>query len=310
MRDAEEGGARVVRLGAPAWIVAVALASAITTAAACGGRTALIASGREWGDAGPAAAPPVDAAFPDVRTCPGPALIYTVSNQGNLFTFDPSRATFSLLGAASCPTSSMPFDLAMDHYGFAWITYDSGQLFVVDTTTLICSTTFFEVGQAGFPARIALTFVVDPTTGVETLYAAGTTGFSPGSPSPFGTIDADTYVLSRIGELDPEVVAPALSTTGKGDVWVFFENPSFSSGAQVGQVSEQSGRLQSLGPVSGITSLGQGWAFAYADGAFYYFTAPEGSTVVTAVGTTSPGPGVVATYPEPMVGAAVAGCVP
>jgi hypothetical protein len=200
--------------------------------------------------------------------------------------------------------------MAVETPSVAYVSYDTGEIFRVSTATADCAPTPFVSGQAGFPLRLAMTFTVSQSGQPQTLYVAGNTTMAP-SRAPavvLGTVDTTTWGLTKVGEMSPEVFDPALSTTGAGDLWAFFENPNFASAAQTGQVFP-SGTQQSEGPAGGGLELGSAWAFAYWGGSPYYFTAPQGTTIVTVESSDSGQSTQVGSTPESVVGAGVAGCV-
>src|SRR5262245_15466910 len=72
-------------------------------------------------------------------------LIYVADDLHTLVSFDPEaeRSRFTPIGRFDCPTSPawpgwpgalVPFSVAVDRAGRAWVLYTSGELFWVDTT--------------------------------------------------------------------------------------------------------------------------------------------------------------------------------
>ena len=235
-------------------------------------------------------------------------LIYVVTLQRDLMSFYPPTTSFSLIGHLACPSTGVPNSMAIDRNGVAYVNYDTGEIFRVSTDTATCETTPFVIGQAGFPPRLGMTFSVDRTSGLETLFVAGNTGLAAGSLSPFGTLDANTFLLSKIGDMDPVIVAPALTTTGN-DVWAFFLDRDASPTSTFGQIWTDSGGLQSEGPLS--LDPGSAWTLVFWGNAFYFFTAPAGMTFVNLQALNAPySTNAIATSSEQIVGAAVALCAP
>ena len=80
----------------------------------------------------------------------GTSYIYVVTQQGELFSFDPPSAGFDSIGVLAYPgASGTPFSMAVDRQGIAYVIFSSGQLFRVSTLAANCSPTPFAM-QQGF----------------------------------------------------------------------------------------------------------------------------------------------------------------
>jgi hypothetical protein len=113
----------------------------------------------------------------------GSTLIYLISESNDLLSFDPPSATFSRIGGIDCPTVGapagiftacqsgppMPFSMAVNRTGTAYVEFCDGELFQVSTATAECKATPFVAGQQGFAANFGRGFVQDTTDTDETL---------------------------------------------------------------------------------------------------------------------------------------------
>ena len=326
----------------------VPLAS-VGTVAACGSRTGLIIpteepledAGRETGmdasadareeDAGEEDAlpaidvtqPPPDAPNP----CPdaGDTLIYVITEQNILLSFDPPTGMFEHIGTIACPVTGTctapgqppapanPFSMAVDSQGIAYVVYCDGELFRVSTATASCEPTGFLVGQGGFPQTFGMGFSRDPNGTTETLYVAGDPGQTETVPAVLGSIDT-TFALTNIGPFAPSIYGPELTGTGAGDLFAFYaigqENESQTAPTAIGQIDKTNGRVIAQTPLPGVF-LQDGWAFGFWGGDFYLFTAPGGSSIVTRYRPSDGSIVQVASTPgEIVVGAGVSTCAP
>src|SRR4029453_3542931 len=60
----------------------------------------------------------------------GTDLVYVVSRDGGLHSFDPTDLRFRRIGTLECPgtTHALPHSMAVDRSGQAWVGYDNGVL--------------------------------------------------------------------------------------------------------------------------------------------------------------------------------------
>jgi hypothetical protein len=275
------------------------------------------------------ALPPIDVASPArgaMGDCPDAAatLVYVVSKDNLLMSFDPPTATFTTIGQISCPGTSglEPFSMAVDRTGIAYVLfarsadYSAGKLFRVSTATASCRSTSFLSGQHGFAMTFGMAFVKDTTGAGETLYVAegeppNTTSVAPCPGRRLATIDIGTFAVSVVGVLDPTVCSPELTGTGAGDLFGFYALSSNDSA--IGQIDKTTARLNSESRLNGVaqTTNGSGaWAFGFWGGDFFTFTAPSTSSVVTRFRPTDGSIVTVGQTAETIVGAGVSTCAP
>ena len=320
----------------------------VTTVAACGARTGLLLPS----EAGPADAgadvadvtiEPDVAEEPDVadvaqepdvveedvapfpdgpNVCPdaGSTLVYLITQQNALFSFDPSTLSFRMVGNINCPDpgNGTPFSMAVDRAGIAYVVFESGNLFRVSTLTAACQATAFIPGATAFPLQFGMSFSADPpdagTDGGETLYVAGDPGWGTSTPGPasLASLDTSTFALRVVGLFTPTIQEPELTGTGAGDLYGFWA-PSQATDTAIVQIDKPSAQVTSVVTLPGVT-FGNGWAFAFWGGDFYLFTAPGGmgsSSVVTRYRPSDGSIAQVATAPGvTIVGAGVSTCAP
>ena len=172
--------------------------------------------------------------------------IYTVDTLGVLSRFDPATSTFTTIGTLACPVSPLttpkpgPFSMAVDQKAVAWVVYDDGNLYKVDTETGHCEATSFQANQPGF-AFFGMGFVFDPSTGIDTLYIAGS-DYRDATDSELATLSFPALKVTPIGLITAGNAE--LSGTGDGSLWGFVPRS--------GSPDEQA-VLVRLDPASGAT---------------------------------------------------------
>jgi len=285
-------------------------------------------------DAGPSldALPPIDVAVPP--NTPPPAacadasatLIYLISEQSDLFSFDPSMGVTTPIAHINCPamgicpstgTPASPFSMAVDQAGLAYIVYCNGQLFQVSTADGHCEPTGFASDQLAFPPTFGMGFTQNPSSVAETLYVAG--AVADGGDAILGSITTTTFALSVIGPFLPSISQPELTGTAAGGLFGFYAvNPpdgGVAASSGIAQIDPSTATLIGNVPLPTVMQ-GDAWAFAFWGGDFYTFTAPylppwEGAH--TRVQRYRPSDGTIVdilTIPDQIVGAGVSTCAP
>jgi hypothetical protein len=232
--------------------------------------------------------------------------IYTVDQGGMFSRFDPATSTFTDIGWLECPGYGSPFSMAVDQNAVAWVAYNDGSLFKVDTTTGQCQATSFQAGQHGL-SNFGMGFVFDPTTGIDTLYIAGGPSVPVGSStqSTLATVSFPSLVVKPVGTTDG---MPELTGTGDGTLWGFFPEGTSSTGLA---------SLVRIDPASGATLESHtykdlkghdNWAMKFWGGSFWIFLDTSIYKVSrdkpTTIGT------VMADSGRSIVGAGVSTCAP
>jgi hypothetical protein len=266
------------------------------------------------------ALPPIDVSTPEdvviPSDCPdaGSTFIYLISETNNLYSFYPPSAELTLVGTIACPSPSMPFSMAVDHTGIAYIVFQDGELFRVSTATTACEPTPFVPQQHGFTVNFGMGFSQDSSDAGESLYVASSDpnpGTGLGPPSQIATIDVTQgYALNIVGTTNPPIFSPELTGTGAGDLFGFW-GPDGNRGpnSAIVQIDKATAQVTSSSALPGI-SQGTGWAFAFWGGDFYTFTAPVSTTVVTRFRPSDGSIVQVLQTDQVIVGAGVSTCAP
>jgi hypothetical protein len=295
----------------------LAFVGAITSAAAaihCSpDRQVFVPTADEAADAAPPPiAPFADASVeeasvpePDVDCSDENKQIYVLSaNDKAIYRFDPMALTFSRLGRPACPTRSGMYSMAVDRRGIAWIEYQDGRVFKVNTTDMSCSDSGFRRDAYGF-GLFGMGFAKndgDTGNGVsagETLWVVG---------AALARLDTTTLELSIVGK--GGLGRAELSGTGVGTLYAFMSG----SGGRVAQLDKETGDVQKLFR-TGVANLGA-WAFAAWGGDFWLFTTPEttSGTETSTVTKYSPATDMSTVLMEEtglqIVGAGVSTCAP
>jgi hypothetical protein len=195
--------------------------------------------------------------------------IYTVDGSSGMFSrFDPVTLTFTDIAVLDCPASldASPFSMAVDQKAVAWVVYDDGNLFKVDTATARCEATSFQAGQDGFD-KFGMGFVFEPSTGVDTLYIASNETADAGTE--LGTVSFPSLVVTPVGPITAG--SAELTGTGDGGLWGFVpydENPDGQ--AVLVRLDPASGATLESYAYPTLTDSGS-WAVKFWGGSFWIF---------------------------------------
>jgi hypothetical protein len=193
--------------------------------------------------------------------------IYTVDELGMFSRFDPATLTFTDISALACPTYSTPFSMAVDQNAVAWVAYNDGHLFKVDTSTGKCEATSFQVGQFGLFV-FGMGFVFEPSTGIDTLYIAGGLA-NDWTQATLATVSFPSLIVTPVGTV--AAGSPELSGTGDGSLWGFMPAEASSSGqATLVQLDPTSGATLKSYSYPTLTRSGD-WAMKFWGGSFWIF---------------------------------------
>jgi hypothetical protein len=297
-------------------VLAAALASS------CGARSELYVGPAEpEEDAGPDvpdAPPDVPDAPPDVpedvpEDVPAERLppcdpdilyIYLVTSETELWRYRPDTGAFSLVGGLGCSDAASPFSMGVARTGTAYVVYNDGQLYKVDTADASCETTGWIPGTGGF-TTFGMGFAIDDDQMGETLHVAEINFMQPS----FGlaTIDTGTFDLDYIGPFSQNPGnAIELTSSDDGKLYGYFLD-STGPGGFVVEIDKNTAEI--LSSVSVPAGDGGALAFAYWNGDFYIFTSiGDGITTVTRYKPSDGSVGVVATLERTVVGAGVSTC--
>lgn len=240
-------------------------------------------------------------------------LIYVIDESGPFSKFDPATKTFTDLGVPNCNTSAKPFSMAIARDATAWVLYDNGNLYHIDTNNnLACTQSTWARGTSGL-SKYGMGFSTDAVGGTtDTLFISGGASVSD-SISKLNRLDLTSFQPSFLGNVTGW---PELTGTGSAELWGFFPSSTSSRIAQLSKTNGSEVRafsestLNNPDPGTGGTTA---WAFAFHGGSFwvflkkyadsntkvYQFNAGTGALVGTAMNTT-----------RKIVGAGVSTCAP
>lgn len=219
--------------------------------------------------------------------------IYVVATDKGFYRFDPEHLTFLRVGTLGCPTTEGTFSMAIDRRGTAWVEYDDGRIYAVDTHDATCKPTAFHPGQTGFEL-FGMGFALnndDPKNG-ETLYVAG---------NGLASLDTKSFELVFRGSL----------TTGRAELTAIGSQLfafSVDSGV-VARLNKATGATEATYRTSAIVEKGA-FAFAHWGGQFWIFTGHDSSTVTTYSPTTDESAVVLSNTGMLIVGAGSSTCAP
>ncbi len=196
-------------------------------------------------------------------------LVYVVSQERDLYSFNPGSLTFTKIGQINCNAAGNPNSMAIDRAGTAWVNYSDGSLFKVSTTTASCTETGFEKGQSGF-VKFGMAFATNGEGSTEeTLYVASVDEVGDGGRG-LGKIDLTTMKLTPLGDYSGNLQGEAAELTGTGDgkLFGFFTTAPH---ATLAQIDKSKGATSNDRPLTGV-STGLAWAFSFWGGDFWFYT--------------------------------------
>lgn len=208
---------------------------------------------------------------PDAGGCSEAAkLVYVVSAENELYSFQPQTLAFTKVGRLNCPTIESPNSMAVDRAGYAWGNFTGGSLFKVSTKDATCTATPFQTGQAGF-RRFGMAFSTEAAGGTsETLYVVGisddlTTG------KGLAKIDLNTFELTTLGDFSGTSRGQGAELTGTDDAKLF--GFFTTSPASLAEIDKASGATSNVKNLDGVET-GEAWAFSFWGGDFWFYTSP------------------------------------
>jgi hypothetical protein len=191
-------------------------------------------------------------------------LIYVVTVEGDLYSFDPPTLTLKKIGPLTCPSSSSPNSMAVDRNAVAYVNYSDGSIFRVSTKDASCTTTswtptsFLTMGM-GFSVNT-------PGGTAETLFVADQTG------GGLSKIDVSTFNLTSIGPFGAPHVGGQPELTGTGDALLYAFFPQAPSA--ISKIDKATAAVVQDYPLPGMPTDTQAWAFSFWGGVFYLYTSP------------------------------------
>jgi hypothetical protein len=238
----------------------------------------------------------------------GTELVYTIDEFANkLSRFDPSTKTFTDLGQLSCPTmaGATPFSMGVSRDGFAWVLYNSGELFKVAINGLACTKTLWS--SPNNMHVFGMGFSTDDVGGsAEHLYIGG--GASQTQTSfTLAMVDTQQLTAQPIGQ---QPALPEMTGNSNAELWGFFADASMPS---VVQFDKTAGTIIKSFPEPTLAGTDAGYAFAHWGGDYWVFLIKNGeaaSSVYQVDGMTGAIKSTTLASGRTIVGAGVSTCAP
>jgi hypothetical protein len=203
---------------------------------------------------------------------PEAKLVYVVTEERELYSFDPTGNRFNLVGGVDCANGSYANSMAIDRAGNAWINYGDGSLWKVSTKTPGCTATGYVPNQQGV-GLFGMGFSAKaPGSNDEQLFICDLSG------GGLGFIDLSTMTLERFGPFTGSLAGRDAELTGTGDARLF----GFFAGSPLGDAGSASVALLDPNAVAAThqwmlpaIDTGSDWAFSFWGGDFYLYTADK-----------------------------------
>ncbi len=248
-------------------------------------------------------------------------LIYTITDDYELQSFNPDTGQFRDIGRIACPAGSdrngtpySPFSMAVDRRGVAFVLFRDERLYRVSTATAACIATSYQPRQSNF-GLFGMGFATNSIGPTEALFVAGDDNQQndgrPPAASGLARITPGTFGLTAVGDFTPAIDQAELTGTGDGRLYAFYKKgiPPDSPPSYIGEIDTSSGRVIGERRFDTVDQ-GRGWAFAYWGGAFYMFHAPGGASRITRWRPSDDSVTQVGTSTRTIVGAGVSTCAP
>lgn len=274
-------------------LIGLSLLGIVMTAVACGGRTGL---------------PIPEPEDPPPSQCEDPeaTAIYLVTERSDLLRFDPDAGLVSRVGHLDCGNGGEPFSMGVARDGTAFVVFEDGALFKVDTSDATCAPTEYAPGQEGF-FKFGMGFALEPDRERERLFVAEISFFE--ASLGLATLDTETLELDYVGPFSQNLGhVLELTSSSDGSLHGYFLDDA-GQGGWVVTIDKETAEIVDATFIArphGQDAL----AFAYWGGDFFIFTSPGRETTVTRF---SPSTGLVrdvARIEAGVVGAGVSTCAP
>ncbi|HWO17603.1 MAG TPA: hypothetical protein VNO30_02465 [Kofleriaceae bacterium] len=223
--------------------------------------------GGDGGNGGDDDGPPAGDGCPDEAK-----LIYAVDQNRKLLQFNPMTKTFNDLGTLPCQPSSSatPFSMGIARDATAWVLYNNGELFRVETKNNLACTKSAWVPNTNGLKVFGMGFSTDQVGGqADSLFIAGGSGPSTGGSSTLARVNLTTFQATNV-----RTVAgwPELTGTGNAELWGFFPQTTTMS-ARIGKLDKTTGSEVQMFPETVLNDSSQpsAWAFAFHGGSFWVF---------------------------------------
>lgn len=202
-------------------------------------------------------------------------LVYLLGDARELVRFNPATLELTEVGKINCPVQGgpavptpVPFSMAVDRTGFAFVLYDDGNLFHLDTKTAHCTATGFVPHQSSAFDLFGMGFVANaPGSKSESLFVGS---YNPGNG--IGKLSVGDLTIDPVGYYDSISGAAEMTGTGDARLFGFFLS---SPPVVVAEIDKNNSKVLSKTALPDI-QIGSAWAFAFWGGDFWLFTSPDG----------------------------------
>lgn len=242
-------------------------------------------------------------------------LVYVLSDEYDLYSFDPAVLKFTKIGQLDCDVEqrevvvddgfggeitigdNTPNSMAVDRTGRAWVGYQNGELFNVDTSNAKCTRTAYDYAGQDFD-KYGMGFSSDSAgSATDTLYLIGQKYESDfGSVSAVGTglykLDTGSLAVTSIGDFSGDLQGEPgeLTGTGEGKLFGFFLTSPRAQSAEISKTNAATSNETQLDSISIGGSGGYAFAFSFWGGDFWFYSASGDSpSKVTRLRTSSDG---------------------
>jgi hypothetical protein len=203
-------------------------------------------------------------------------LIYVLSTDNDLYSFQPDLKKFTKIGALGCQTTLEPNSMAVDRDANAYVNYASsddskGVIFKVSTKDASCEAApIISKLPTGF-TRLGMGYSTDMAGGnAETLYVAGTSGSLSSNSPGLGKIDFGSKSVVPIGSFSGSLKGQSGELTGTGDARLF--GFFTTTPVQLAEIDKSTGATKTPKAFTDIPKP-NAWAFSFWGGDFYFYTA-------------------------------------
>lgn len=208
---------------------------------------------------------------------PGNDLIYLLSDDDEIYTYDPLGDVFEYVTDVICPGEQKPFSLAVDRTGLAWIQYASEDVYTFDPMAPAPCEFAGVVGGQAF-GLFGMSFAPEDNFDLcDRLFLHSYSGEGPFSEGPgagaLGVFDPMTMELASLGPVDYD--GGELAGTGEGRLFAFAGvNP-----AKLIEYDKDTAMPISTLPLAGLSKT-RASAMAFHSGDAYFFTEAVDTTCV------------------------------
>jgi len=213
---------------------------------------------------------------------PGTLLVYLVSQNDNLYRYNPATGALVLKGTLECDTmgNASPFSMSVDRVGRAYVVYTDGNLYRVDVGDASCEPTEYEPAQLDF-FTFGMGFARDLENETDQLFVSdiSISGTPEALSQGLATIDTETMTLSLVGTYDTALTnRMEMTSSNDGNLYGFALDQV--SGGSIVRLDKTNADVleQTFLPIG---TPGAALAFAFWSDDFYIFTTGGNGTLVT-----------------------------